>query len=892
MKKIQIFLLSLLTFFIVNMTAFAVVDQTPPANASIGNQATLEYVTGTGQQRTVLSNIVITTINPVYGVDLTPDNTLHGLTDETVYFIHKLTNLGNTDDSFNLSFIDNGDYVDGSITIKTSDPTGMTPVTGPITLRGGETKTIVITAKSSITTGDAGNIIITAASVGGINIEATATNNLIITVGPVINVYKTFDIREGAAGDVIVANFDILNTGGDQGKDFVLTDVLSDKFEYVGDPEISINQSDFVSIQENTPTNGITFTRSGQTLTVSIPAGIVQQSAANDIHAANTKFRFKLKTKDDLLAQVVSNQATFEYDNSAGGDPSGERKTNRILYTILQYADVTFTGQIMETAEQGELVKFINTITNTGNGNDAFDITLLNNEFPSGSQFFLSFDNNGGGFKSKVPLIDTTNTGKVDTGIMKPGEIKNIALWVQLPKESIGADLKISKLGQSNFDIANEMEEPAFDIALDQITTINPAIVDITNNYSLQEKPRNAPGKGHGPEVAPVTEIEIIPGKTGYFNLYVNNLSMYLSDEYTLSVSTDPTFTEEILPEGIDVKFETSGGSELKTTALIKPQESMNIRAVVNVSSTALAGNKSLFFKVKSLTTGSEDIKHDMVKIGILRNLSILPSNRGETYANSGITYYHTITNGGNVKEGSGSDSSTVLIKTTNNISTKFSSIVWLDVDNNGILEKGVDKQISDLATIGGMEPGTSIGIFVEVAASLNAREGQENTTKVKLDVTKGIFNIYHPDVYINDTTSIILDAITIEKLQGTSESTTDFDPSNPANFKKDPQQAGPEEYIYYKLIATNTGTTTVEDVTIEDIIPQYTTLAYGKDSSTPGTNSKPSWRIGTGPMKFADIIPNEGEKGILKANIGSLESGQSAELYFNVKIDGSKIAE
>jgi len=59
MKKIQIFLLSLLTFFIVNMTAFAVVDQTPPANASIGNQATLEYVTGTGQQRTVLSNIVM-----------------------------------------------------------------------------------------------------------------------------------------------------------------------------------------------------------------------------------------------------------------------------------------------------------------------------------------------------------------------------------------------------------------------------------------------------------------------------------------------------------------------------------------------------------------------------------------------------------------------------------------------------------------------------------------------------------------------------------------------------------------------------------------------------------------------------------------------------------------
>lgn len=890
--KSKMFIFLVLSMFI--LSGVTSIAATPPANAEIGNQATLEYVDGTGISRTVLSNIVITTVNPVYGVEITPDNELQGLTNEIVYFVHTVTNLGNTDDSFNITTgTIPGDYNPGSVKVYIPDINGIKELEGPIDLRAGEAATIVVSAASALSTGSAGDITVTATSENGVNINDSAIDNLTITDGPVINAYKTYDKDSGAAGEDVVATFSVLNTGGDIGKDFILTDTLDDRLVYVGNAAVQIgNDSNWQTITPGNTVGGVEFTMSGQDMTITVAGGIPTQSGTNNISEANLKFRFTMKTQDNLPAQTIPNTGVYSYDNSAGGAPITNAKTNTATYTILQYAGVTFTGQTLETVEQGALVMFNNTITNTGNGPDTFDITLIQNEFPSGTDFYLSFDGVGAvdDFEARVPLIDTTGSGNVDTGIMEVGEVKHVLLWAQLPREAVGADLKVSKLGVSNFDRKNEKPEPASAIALDQVNTINPAAVDLTNNYSLTEKPNNAPGKGMGPEVAPVTEIEIIPGETGYFNLYVNNTSAYLTDEYALDVSTDSSFRETTIPEGIEVTFETAGGAELRTTGPISPQNFFNVRAVVKVDTNTLAGNISLFFRARSLTTGASDIKHDMVKIGILRNLSILPNNRGETYAGSSIYYTHTVTNGGNVVEGGGSDSSVALLKLKDNKSGRFSSTTWLDVDKNGVLEKGIDKQITDLATIGGLKPGESIQIFVEVNAALNAKEGEENTTTVRLDITKGVYNVFHPDVKAEDITKIILDAIVIEKLQGTTAN-PGFDPSNPANFKRDPQKAGPEDYIYYKIVVTNTGTTTVEDVVIEDIIPQYTTMSFGTLSSNPGFNSKPSWRKGTGSMSFADTHPNEGEKGIIKAVIGSLAPDETAELYFNVKIDGSKTA-
>lgn len=869
--KLKIFLLTLLSVLALATTTFAAV---PPANAEIGNQATLEYVDGTGLNRTVLSNIVITTVNPVYGVDIDPNVELIALNNQQVNFVHTVTNLGNIEDN---------------ILLETANvPTGMT-IDGIFDTRGNK-----IDQLTKVSPGASVTIIVKATVTGaadavldGLNVIATSagdgaatdfvTDKVTIKSGAIINVYKRFDKSSGTTDENIVVNLATINSSTQAGNSLEITDALDTEFSYVGEARFTIDGgTNWKTISTGNTVDNVTLTVSGQNITI-INGNQVPEDTGNGLDDANFQFEFTIRPIVGN-ARIIPNTANYSYHD--GSESVAAKDTNTVTYEVLQYAGITFTGQELGVVEQGALFKFENIITNTGNGTDTFDVSLVQDEFPAGTEFFLAFDSGTDEFEGRVPLIDTTGSGEVDTGAMIVGETKTILLWVQLPREAVGADYKINKLGESYFDSSTTA------VAEDIVKTINPATVDITNNYSLTERPNGSGiGRGKGPEVAPVTELSITPGQSGYFNLYVNNVSGFITDEYILEVSTDPTFAEVSVPEGITVTFETPQGSELRSTGPVDPGNFANVRALVEVDQNTLAGNVSLYFRAISLTTGAYDIKHDMVKVGILRNLSILPNNEGETYAGTSLYYTHTIKNGGNVLEGGGNDSSIVLIRLNDTKNNKFASTSWLDVNNNGVLEKGIDSQITDLATLDGLVPGESIQIFVEVLAGLKAQIGDINTTTVRLDVSKGAYNVSHPDVKVEDVTTIIADSLIIDKYQGSADG---FDPSNPANFTKDQQTGSAGGYIYYRILVTNTGTTAVDDVVIEDIIPQYTTMSYGGTPGTPGVDSKPSWRIGTGGFTYAQTIPEEEAKGIIKATIGTLAPSQTAELYFNVRIDGA----
>ncbi|WP_426710457.1 hypothetical protein [Cetobacterium sp. SF1] len=93
-----------------------------------------------------------------------------------------------------------------------------------------------------------------------------------------------------------------------------------------------------------------------------------------------------------------------------------------------------------------------------------------------------------------------------------------------------------------------------------------------------------------------------------------------------------------------------------------------------------------------------------------------------------------------------------------------------------------------------------------------------------------------------------------------------------------------PGSKIFYKLVVTNTGTGTANNVQISDNVAQYTTMTYGDGTVTD--KGKPSWRIGTGAFTEVTVKPAVGGTGLIQATIPSLGAGQTAELFYNVKVD------
>lgn len=70
----------------------------PPAGATIGNQATATYTDAGGVNRTTTSNLVETTVLPVYGVDVQNDQVKSTPPGSTVYLPHTIINTGNATD--------------------------------------------------------------------------------------------------------------------------------------------------------------------------------------------------------------------------------------------------------------------------------------------------------------------------------------------------------------------------------------------------------------------------------------------------------------------------------------------------------------------------------------------------------------------------------------------------------------------------------------------------------------------------------------------------------------------------------------------------------------------------------------------------------------------------
>ena len=835
----------------------------PPAGTTISNQASATYTDGSGVSRTVTSNVVQTTVQQVASLTLAANGAQNATPGSVAYFPHTLTNSGNGTDSFGLSQSNTGGFTMANVQIfadnGSGQPTGPALTTTGALAAGATFKFIVVaTLPAGATAGQTNTITVTGTSTFDATKTSSNTDTTTVTNNAVVTLTKAVSSASGAQGSgPYTYTLTYTNTGNSNATAVVLSDAIPAGLTYVANSgRWSVTGATALS------DTGASSGSAPNTLTSQYNApGKTYAVTLNQVSAGQSgTISFQVTVDAAVAPGTLNNTATTSYNNGAA---TVTGSSNTVGFAVMQSASVTITGQtVAGPAAPGSTTSFLNAVKNTGNGTDTFNISISAGNFPAGSSFQL--------FKSDgvTPLVDTNSDGKPDTGPVAAGATYNVILKVTLPPNATnaGAPFTVNKTATSVFDGTKTATTS------DTLSAISSASVDLTNNTA------GGPGVGPGPGAVAVTNTTN-PGQTMTFTLVTNNTGPS-PDTYTLGASTDSTFASQTLPTGWTVTFKADGGAgncsttgaTITNTGSVAPGASATVCAVVSIPAGTPAATSDLYFRSLSLNSGASDTLHDAVTVNAVRSITVTPNGAGQTYPGGSYVYTHTLTNTGNLPEGNGS-ASTLGLASSNN-QPGWTSTLYYDANNNGVLD-ATDPQITgNLNAVsglgGGLAPGQSITVFQKVISPSGAVPGAVDTTSLTVTTTNGTYSSAVPAPAVaTDSSTVIAGNLSLNKTQALDAACAG--PGGGPVYGASNLSAKPGQCVLYQMTVTNIGSAAATNVVVSDATPSFTTL-----SSAPTTTA------GT----IAAGAPALGATGTISANIGTLNPGQSAVFSFGVKIN------
>ncbi len=848
-------------------TASTAAVAAPAAGTAIGNQASATYTDASSTPRTVTSNVATAIVQQVASLTLTQTASRTVSVGSQVSYPLTLTNTGNGSDTFNLGFTQSGGFNFTSVVFY-ADANGdgvadnTTAIVASSALAMGEEfKFVVIgTVPTTAASGNTNSLVVNATSTFNTGISSSVTETTTVTSNAVVNVTKSMSSGSGLPGSgphTVTLTYN--NSGNTAASAVEIRDLLPAGMTYVaGSARWSASGATLLTDASNSDAQG-----SGPTITYDFgvtganqATGVVSSVAPGQ--SGTLTFQVSINsyttaTATGQLAGSVNNTASYLYNDGAAN--VGPLNSNTFSFTVIPVLAVTMTGQTVASATQGSTVSFTNVARNNGNTPDSFDITLPTNSFPVGTSFQL-YQADG-----VTPLLDTNGNGVPDTGTLPSGTIYNVVLRATLPTGSTGGPFSVSKTATSKLDPSKTVT------VSDTLTAIVANSVDLTNNAAIGGG--GVTGVGAGPEATAQTTNTTGPGTTTRFSLFVNNTSG-VADTFDLTASIDPSFGTLALPTGWTVVFRNAAGAVITNTGVVNGGAAQQVFADVTIpanQATIPGAGQDLYFRLLSPSTGTTDRVHDAVVVSTVRNVQIAPSNTGQVFAGSSVTYTHTLTNVGNVTENSGTSIVTLTLADTQ---ATFSSIVYRDADNNGVIDPS-DPVINAPADLGPIAAGASVRLLVRVSATAGAAAGITDTTTLTVTTTGSVNGAAAPAVVSStDATTVIPGNLVLLKeqaLDANCDGIADGALSN-ANISTG---ATPGACVRYRVTITNIGTASVLSVVISDATPANTTYSAA---------------VAAASSQGSITAPVAGSTGTVSANVGTLASGASATMSFGVRIN------
>lgn len=590
--------------------------------------------------------------------------------------------------------------------------------------------------------------------------------------------------------------------------------------------------------------------------------------------------------------------------------------------------------QLVDQAAAGGVAVFTAIVTNTGNSNDTFELSIspTDNNFPAGTVFTF-FDQSG------VVQLTATNGSGIDTGSLAPNESRTIVVTATLPATAAGDPPAPATEYQATV-VAVSANDPNVDPASSEVdislTTIIVAEADLHNSANgvigTDEDPLGAA------PYAAITTFAGQPGTTVTIPLYIDNESGG-SDSFVLDAgSSFAANTLGSLPPGWTVEFFIGNGSGTATGSPVTSTTTIpggvvdfEIIAVVNVPADAtqavnnfvfdndgdgtpdtldnniVAGNPDgdgdgdypIFFQITSLNTGATDIKLDAIDVNDSRTLSLITPSSNNVDPGNSVVYTHLLTNDGNVTE-------SVEI-TGANSQAGWNNSISIDTNGDGVADtvltnlavgaitvqqnNGVDVvvNVTDVDNNGIVEiellPSFSIPLTATVFSPANAPINQTDL----FTITASNIDPAGPSVIVVDQTTIVNGQVEITKSVA-----IDFDCIGGADTPFLAVQTAtvePGQCAIWQVVAENSGSVDALNVIITDSVTEFSDYEPGSlmyclgDACAPGpvtdaadtdagtvTGSSVVFYIGDG------INPGAGEGGLLI-------SGQKATTQFKVRV-------
>jgi len=274
----------------------------------------------------------------------------------------------------------------------------------------------------------------------------------------------------------------------------------------------------------------------------------------------------------------------------------------------------------------------------------------------------------------------------------------------------------------------------------------------------------------------------------------------------------------------------------------------------------------------------------------------MITDRTGQVFPNGSVAYEHILTNNGNVIEG---DAATEMLLTGANSLAGFTTVLYIDTNNNGVLD------VTDLAingvsgtdnfhtvTVGatgtglgnglaGLSPGESVRIFAKVQAPAGATPGTTDAATITANVVGTVNTIAEPTDPVNtDTTNVVGGQIRLEKTQALDKN-CDGDSADAGDvaYTNSNLAALPGECIMYRIVATNEGVSPVTSIVINDTTPAFTTLSVAPAPAIVTANT-------TLPAPATTGINTNAATGALGATVSELNGAETATFTFSVKID------
>lgn len=822
----------------------------PAANTVIGNQASASYTDAAGNAFTATSNLVTSTVQQVYSFTLDADQTKQAVQGQFVSFPHTLKNTGNGADSYQLTannsaqvFRDengNGVIDVGDVELKPTDR---------VALAASEQIALIVRAQA----GSSGSsVLLTAKPDASGQTAKTNTDSITLTLGGVLSVTKSANKASVEAGGTVIYTLTYSNSGNAAIEDAYLEDVLDARLTYVNGSGLSNASAvtDSSNGAEAGTAGGVDYQYDAGTKTIKVKVDTIPAGGSGTV---------KFSVTVGQAAATLPNSASFCPDfTSACPAATPAQKTNTVQVKVNQTASVVANGDpngsndpaatdtvTVASAAQGATVTFDNYVFNNGNGVDQFNITIDAGNFPVGTSFQL--------YKSDgvTPLIDTNGDGIPDTGDVAadPNQPYKVVVKAQLPKNAVdqAADFSSTMKATSVFD-SNQ-----FNIVTNVLKDIAASTVDITNGGSIGAGSASTNGG------APFTIKTVAAGAVATFVLEVKNTSpVGVADTYSLGAFNDAAGTVAFAKAGWSVAFfEDAGtacsalGAQVSDTGNINGGDTKKYCARVTTAAGEVPGNADVYFQVKSSLTGASDIKLDRVTIAASNKLSLTPNGVQQVFPGGIAVYPHTLKNVGNVSE-------TVSLSKTDSNTAGFSSTIYIDANNNGVLD-ALDPVYTGTFNITGnqpneIKPNQSLNLLVRVESQSNVAAGTSNLTTLTAQNAGNTAT-----VTATDTTNVVAGFVKLTKSADKDALCDNTGDSTGAASVK------PGECIIYTVTAINNGSALAKGVQIADTVPAFTSFAV------------------------ASCLPVSACVGVTASNIKTsavdLEPGQTVVLTFRVKV-------